>query len=57
MLALVAEGMSNKAVAERLFVTDRTVEAHMAAVFSKLGLGETPDQHRRVRAVLTFLRA
>ncbi|CAN5693774.1 hypothetical protein BH23CHL8_BH23CHL8_12160 [soil metagenome] len=57
VLALVAEGMSNKAVAERLFVTDRTVEAHMAAVFSKLGLEETPDQHRRVRAVLTFLRA
>ncbi|CAN5484628.1 response regulator transcription factor [soil metagenome] len=57
VLALVAEGMSNKAFAERLFVTDRTVEAHMAAVFSKLGLEETPDQHRRVRAVLTFLRA
>jgi serine/threonine-protein kinase len=57
VLALAAEGMSNKAIAERLFVTDRTVEAHMAQVFSKLGLEETPDQHRRVRAVLTLLRA
>jgi DNA-binding NarL/FixJ family response regulator len=57
VLTLVAEGMSNKAVAERLFVTDRTVEAHMAQVFSKLGLEESPDQHRRVLAVLTFLRA
>ena len=57
VLALVAEGMSNRAVAERLFVTDRTVEAHMAQVFSKLGLEESPDQHRRVLAVLTFLSA
>jgi DNA-binding NarL/FixJ family response regulator len=57
VLALVAEGLSNKAVAERLFVTDRTVEAHMAQVFSKLGLEGSPDQHRRVLAVLTFLRA
>jgi serine/threonine-protein kinase len=57
VLALAAEGLSNKAIAERLFVTDRTVEAHMAQVFSKLGLEETPDQHRRVLAVLTLLRA
>ena len=39
VLALVAEGLSNKAIAARLFVTDRTVEAHMAAVFSKLRAG------------------
>jgi serine/threonine-protein kinase len=57
VLALVAEGLSNKAVGERLFVTDRTVEAHMAQVFSKLGIEESPAQHRRVLAVLTFLRA
>ena len=57
VLALAAEGLSNRAIAERLFVTDRTVEAHMAQVFSKLGLEETPDQHRRVLAVLTLLRA
>jgi serine/threonine-protein kinase len=57
VLALVAEGYSNKAVAERLFVTDRTVEAHMAQVFSKLGVEESSDSHRRVLAVLTFLRA
>lgn len=57
VLELVAEGFSNRAVAERLFVTDRTVEAHMASVFSKLGMEESPDQHRRVLAVLAFLRA
>jgi serine/threonine-protein kinase len=56
VLALVAEGLSNKAVGERLFVTDRTVEAHMAQVFSKLGIEESPDHHRRVLAVLTLLR-
>ena len=52
--ALVAEGYSNKAVAERLFVTDRTVEAHLAQVFSRLGIEESPESHRRVLAVLTF---
>lgn len=57
VLALVAEGLSNRAVGERLFVTDRTVEAHMAQVFSKLGIEESPDHHRRVLAVLSFLRA
>jgi serine/threonine-protein kinase len=57
VLALVAEGRSNKAVGEQLFVSDRTVEAHMAQVFSKLGIEGSPDSHRRVLAVLTFLRA
>ena len=46
-----------RAVAERLLVTDRTVEAHMAQVFSKLGIEGSPDTHRRVLAVLAFLRS
>ena len=57
VLALVAEGMSNRAIASRLFVTERTVEAHVTQIFLKLRLPQTPDQHRRVLAVLAFLRA
>jgi DNA-binding NarL/FixJ family response regulator len=57
VLGLVAEGMSNRAIAARLFVTERTVEAHITQIFQKLGLPESVDQHRRVLAVLAFLRA
>jgi DNA-binding NarL/FixJ family response regulator len=57
VLALIAEGLSNRAIAARLSVTERTVEAHVTQIFLKLGLSESPDQHRRVLAVLTFLRA
>jgi DNA-binding NarL/FixJ family response regulator len=57
VLGLVAEGMSNGAIARRLSLTERTVEAHVTQIFQKLGLLESPDQHRRVLAVLTFLRS
>jgi DNA-binding NarL/FixJ family response regulator len=56
VLGLVAEGMSNRAVAARLFITERTVEAHVTQIFQKLRLADTPDRHRRVAAVLAFLR-
>lgn len=56
VLSLIAEGLSNHAIAERLFVTERTVEAHIARIFGKLGLEESPGLHRRVLAVLTVLR-
>jgi DNA-binding NarL/FixJ family response regulator len=57
VLSLVAEGLSNRAIAERLFITERTVEAHIKQVFLKLGLAGSREQHRRVLAVLAFLRA
>jgi DNA-binding NarL/FixJ family response regulator len=57
VLSLVAEGMSNRAIASRLFGTERTVEAHVTQIFLKLGLPESPGQHRRVLAVLAFLHS
>ena len=57
VLGLITEGMSNRAIAARLVVTERTVEAHVTQIFQKLRLPESPDQHRRVLAVLAFLRA
>lgn len=57
VLGLVAEGMSNRAIASRLYVTERTVEAHITQIFQKLHLSESSHQHRRVLAVLAFLRS
>jgi DNA-binding NarL/FixJ family response regulator len=56
VLALMAEGRSNQAIAEELVVTERAVEKHVTRIFDKLGLTPAPEDHRRVRAVLTFLR-
>jgi DNA-binding NarL/FixJ family response regulator len=57
VLGLLAEGLSNKAIAGRLFVTERTVEAHVKQIFLKLHLNTSPESHRRVLAVLAYLRA
>jgi DNA-binding NarL/FixJ family response regulator/class 3 adenylate cyclase len=57
VLGLMAEGRSNQAIAEQLFVTLRAVEKHVTSIFSKLGLPGTTDHHRRVLAVLAYLRA
>jgi len=56
VLALVAEGRSNRAIADRLHVADRTVEAHVTQIFLKLGVDTSPASHRRVLAVLSFFR-
>ena len=56
VLALMAEGRSNQAIAEQLGVTERAVEKHVTRIFDKLGLSPASEDHRRVRAVLTFLR-
>ena len=57
VLELMAQGRSNAAVAESMVVTERAVEKHVTSIFSKLDLPPTPDDHRRVLAVLTFLDA
>ena len=56
VLGLMAEGKNNAAVAKSLFLTERAVEKHINSLFHKLGLSEEPDVHRRVMAVLAFLR-
>lgn len=57
VLALMAQGLSNAAVAADLHLAIKTVEAHVTAIFTKLGLVQHEREHRRVLAVLTFLRA
>ena len=57
VLELMAEGRSNHAIAEQLVITDRAVEKHITSIFSKLDLTASTEHHRRVLAVLTFLRA
>jgi DNA-binding NarL/FixJ family response regulator len=55
VLRLMAEGRSNHAIGARLFLSPRTVEAHIRSIFTKLDLSPAPDDHRRVLAVLAFL--
>ena len=57
VLALMAEGRSNRAIAERLCVTEHTVEKHVKNIFGSLRLPVSPDDHRRVLAVVTYLNS
>ena len=57
VLALVAEGHSNGAIGQKLFISRKTVDAHISQIFLKLDLRESPEHHRRVLAVLAFLRS
>jgi DNA-binding NarL/FixJ family response regulator len=55
VLGAMAQGMSNRGIAGHLVITEAAVEKHVTGIFQKLGLGPTPTEHRRVRAVLTYL--
>ena len=57
VLGLMAEGLSNRGICERLFLSPKTIETHVNSIFMKLNLAPAPDDHRRVLAVLAFLRA
>jgi len=57
VLGLVAEGLSNRAIQEQLFITERAVERHVTSIFSKLALPATGQEHRRVLAVRAYLGA
>jgi DNA-binding NarL/FixJ family response regulator len=53
----MAEGRSNRGICQKLYLSPKTVEGHVHNIFSKLGLGTAPDDHRRVLAVLAYLRS
>jgi len=55
VLALMAEGRTNRGIARRLWLTERTIETHIASILAKLGIGGDEEDHRRVLAVLAFL--
>lgn len=57
VIALIAEGRSNHAIAERLFVTEHTIEKHIKNIFGTLGLPQSSADHRRVLAVITYLNS
>lgn len=57
VLSLMAEGKSNRAIASQLYLGERTVEAHISTIFTKLALAPQPEDHRRVLAVIAYLRA
>jgi DNA-binding NarL/FixJ family response regulator len=57
ILALMAEGRSNHGICQKLYLSPKTVESHVHNIFSKLGVAAAPDDHRRVLAVLTYLRS
>jgi DNA-binding NarL/FixJ family response regulator len=57
VLELMAEGNSNQGIADRLVITERAVQKHITSIFQKLELPESTDGHRRVLAVLAFLRS
>jgi DNA-binding NarL/FixJ family response regulator len=56
VIAAVAEGKSNQGIAQALYISEAAVEKHVTRIFSKLGLSQTPHEHRRVLAAVTYLR-
>jgi DNA-binding NarL/FixJ family response regulator len=57
VLSMMAEGRSNRGICEKLVLSPKTIESHVNSIFAKLRLAPAPDDHRRVLAVLAFLRS